>query len=71
MDPFYKKRTSYNASVAFDPADAATTRDTKINGGGGWAYDSQTGSICANYKSTETVPGTPNDTSWGTVYNLW
>ncbi len=71
QDPFYKKKTTYSASVAFSPTDLATDRDGKINGGGGWAYDSATGSICANYKSTDTVPGTPSDTSWGTSYNIW
>jgi len=71
QDPFYKKKTTYAASIAFDPTDAATDRDSKISGGGGWAYDSQSGRICANYKSTDTVPGTPIDTSWGTKYCLW
>jgi general secretion pathway protein G len=71
IDPFYKKRTTYSASVAFSSSDLATDRDGKINGGGGWAYNSQTGSVCANYKSTDTVPGTPNDTSWGSSYNIW
>jgi len=71
QDPFYKKKTAYSATIAFDPNEAATDRDVKINGGGGWAYDSQTGRICANYKSTDTTPGAPTDTSWGTTYNLW
>jgi general secretion pathway protein G len=71
IDPFYKKRTTYNAAVAFSPTDLATDRDGKINGGGGWAYDSQNGNVCANYKSTDTVPGAPNDTSWGSSYNIW
>ena len=71
QDPFYKKKTTYGATIPFDPTDAATDRDSKINGGGGWAYDSQTGRICADYKSTDTVPGAPIDTSWGTTYDLW
>ena len=71
IDPFYRVNTIDLASVAFSPSDAATSRDTKISGGGGWAYDSQSGRVCANYKSTETVPGDPSDTSWGTKYNLW
>ncbi len=71
QDPFYKKRTVYASSIYFDPNDAATDRDNKINGGGGWAYDSQTGRICADYKSTDTIVGTPIDTSWGSKYNIW
>jgi prepilin-type N-terminal cleavage/methylation domain-containing protein len=71
QDPFYKKKTIYAASVSFDPTDASTDRDTKISGDGGWAYDSQSGRVCANYRSTESVPGDPIDTSWGTKYNLW
>jgi len=71
QDPFYKKKTAYAASIAFDPNEAATDRDAKISGGGGWAYDSQTGRICGNYKSTDTTPGAPIDTSWGTKYCLW
>ena len=70
-DPFYKKKTVYNSAFVFDPTDAATDRDTKINGGGGWAYDSQTGRICGDYKSTDTVVGAPIDTSWGIAYNVW
>jgi type II secretion system protein G len=71
QDPFYKKKTVYAATAAFDPTDLATDRDAKINGGGGWAYDAASGRICSNYKSTDTVPGAPTDTSWGTSYNLW
>ena len=71
FDPFYKKKTVYLSSFVFDPTDAATDRDPKINGGGGWAYDSQTGRICADYKSTDTTVGAPIDTSWGAAYNVW
>jgi general secretion pathway protein G len=71
VDPFYKLKTVYYASLPFDPTDAATERDTKVNGGGGWAYDSQTGRICADYKSNDSTVGAPIDTSWGAAYNLW
>ena len=71
IDPFYRSNAIAVVPAIFSPIDAATERDTKITGGGGWAYDSQTGRVCANYKSTETVPGDPLDTSWGTKYNLW
>jgi prepilin-type N-terminal cleavage/methylation domain-containing protein len=71
IDPFYRANAVTVVPAIFSPIDAATERDSKIGGGGGWAYDSQTGRVCANYKSTETVPGDPLDTSWGTKYNLW
>ncbi len=71
VDPFYKKKAVYAATVSFDPTEVATDRDAKISGGGGWAFDSQTGRICANYYSTDTTTGDPIDTSWGVKYNLW
>ena len=72
IDPFYRSKTEVDVSVALDPSDTGTQRDTKIgSGGGGWVYDSKTGRVCANYVSTDTTAGAPSDTSWGTVYNLW
>jgi general secretion pathway protein G len=70
-DPFYKKKTVYLSSSVFDPTDVGTDRDGKVNGGGGWAYDSQTGRVCADYKSTDSTVGAPIDTSWGGAYNVW
>ena len=71
IDPFYRLNTVYLATAIFSPIDAATDRDANISGGGGWAYDSLTGRVCANYKSTDTTPGDPLDTSWGAAYNMW
>ncbi|MDD5492744.1 MAG: type II secretion system protein [bacterium] len=71
IDPFYRKNTYYVATAIFSPIDAATDRDANITGGGGWAYDSLTGRVCANYKSTDTTAGDPLDTSWGVEYNIW
>jgi general secretion pathway protein G len=71
VDPFYKSKTIYYSTAVFNPTDAAGDRDVMINGGGGWAYDSQTGRICADYKSTDSTTGAPIDTSWGAVYCLW
>ena len=72
IDPFYRSKAEEDVTVALDPADDGTARDGKISGtGGGWVYDSKTGRVCANYKSTDTTAGTPSDTSWGTAYNLW
>ncbi len=71
QDPFYKSKAVYAATETFDPTEDATDRDDKITGGGGWAYDSLTGRVCANYYSTDTTPGEPIDTSWGVKYNLW
>lgn len=70
-DPFYKSRVIYAVTAAIDPMDSAEDRDTKVSGGGGWAYDSFAGRVCANYKSTDTTTGNPIDTSWGTEYNIW
>lgn len=71
IDPFYRVNTVELVTSSFSPVDAATERDTKIAGGGGWAYDSLTGRVCANYKSTDTIAGNPSDTSWGIEYNIW
>lgn len=71
LDPFYKKKTVYAATDYFDPIESATDRDAKITGTGGWAYDSLTGRICANYYSTDQTTQFPIDTSWGSRYNLW
>ena len=72
IDPFYRSNAVYLATTSFNPGDVATDRDAKITGtGGGWAYDSLTGRVCANYRSTDTTAGDPSDTSWGVEYNLW
>ena len=71
IDPFYRLNSVTVVTASFSPSDVATDRDTKISGGGGWAYDSLTGRVCANYLSTDTTAGAPSDTSWGTKYNLW
>jgi prepilin-type N-terminal cleavage/methylation domain-containing protein len=71
IDPFYRTNTTAFTTGTLTPGEAATARDAKIAGGGGWTYDSANGRVCANYKSTDTVPGTPTDTSWGDAYNLW
>ncbi|MDD5131068.1 MAG: type II secretion system protein [bacterium] len=71
IDPFYRFNSVYVATAIFSPIDAATDRDANITGGGGWAYDSLTGRVCANYKSTDTTAGDPLDTSWGVEYNIW
>jgi len=71
IDPFYRTTMFYLATTIFSPIDAATDRDAIITGGGGWAYDSLTGRVCANYKSTDTTAGEPLDTSWGLKYNIW
>ncbi len=71
IDPFYRLNSVTVVTANFSPSDVATERDTKISGTGGWAYDSQTGRVCANYYSTDTTAGAPSDTSWGTKYNLW
>ena len=71
IDPFYRLNAVTVVAVEFSPSDGADNRDTKINGGGGWAYDSETGRVCANYKSTDTTAGEPLDTSWGLKYNIW
>ena len=71
IDPFYRSSTTAFSTGTLTPGEEATARDLKIGGGGGWAYDSNNGRVCANYKSTDTVPGSPTDTSWGTSYNLW
>ncbi|MDD5492422.1 MAG: type II secretion system protein [bacterium] len=71
IDPFYRLNTYQLVTASFSPSDVATDRDAKISGAGGWAYDSMTGRVCANYKSTDTTAGDPSDTSWGVEYNLW
>jgi prepilin-type N-terminal cleavage/methylation domain-containing protein len=71
IDPFYRLNTYQLTTTTFSPSDSAGDRDGKISGTGGWAYDSQTGRVCANYKSTDTTAGDPSDTSWGVEYNLW
>jgi len=72
IDPFYRSNSVYLATTTFNPGDVSTDRDAKITGtGGGWAYDSITGRVCANYRSTDTTAGDPSDTSWGVEYNLW
>lgn len=75
-DPFFRKKTVYQvtSSSPLDPDDSVNERDTKILGGGGWAYDSRVGRICANYHSvtdTIVIGGAPEDTSWGIRYNIW
>ena len=71
IDPFHRSQTTSFSTGALSPVDDADARDLKIGGGGGWAYDSNNGRICANYFSNDSVPGAPIDTSWGTSYNLW
>ena len=72
IDPFYRSNKIDPAETSFDPSDTPSARDARITGtGGGWAYDSQTGRVCANYFSTDTTAGTPLDTSWGITYNIW
>ncbi len=71
IDPFYRSKDVYLSTAIFSPIDLATERDANIIGGGGWAYDSLTGRVCANYFSTDTTAGLPLDTSWGAAYNVW
>ena len=71
IDPFYRANTTAFTTGTLTPGEVATARDAKVSGGGGWAYDSNNGRVAANYKSTDTVPGVPTDTSWGSAYNLW
>jgi prepilin-type N-terminal cleavage/methylation domain-containing protein len=71
IDPFYRANATAFTNGTLSPSETGTDRDSKIDGGGGWAYDSANGRICVNYKSTDTVPGAPIDTSWGTAYNVW
>ena len=71
IDPFYRSRTTAYTTGTLDPNETAVARDGKIGVGGGWAYESTNGRICPNYKSTDTVPGVPTDTSWGSAYNIW
>ena len=71
IDPFYRLNSTSLTTGTLEPGEDATARDVKIGGAGGWAYDSTNGRVCANYKSTDTVPGDPVDTSWGTSYNQW
>jgi prepilin-type N-terminal cleavage/methylation domain-containing protein len=72
IDPFYRSKSVFLATTDFSPIDTALQRDAKISGtGGGWAYDSITGRVCANYYSTDTTCGHPLDTSWGSEYNIW
>ncbi|MDD5259297.1 MAG: type II secretion system protein [bacterium] len=71
IDPFYRSKDVYLATAIFSPIDLATERDANITGAGGWAYDSLTGRVCANYFSTDTSAGVPLDTSWGAAYNIW
>ncbi len=76
IDPFFRKKTVYpvTAALPLDPDDSVSERDSKISGGGGWAYDSRVGRVCANYNSTadkSIIGEAPEDTSWGVRYNLW
>ncbi|MDD5132720.1 MAG: type II secretion system protein [bacterium] len=76
IDPFFRKKTVYQVTAAFplDPSDSVNARDGKISGGGGWAFDSRVGRVCANYHSTidnSIIGSSPEDTSWGERYNLW
>lgn len=76
IDPFFRKKTVYQVTAVspLDPSDSVSARDTKISGGGGWAYDSRVGRVCANYHSTidtGIIGGAPEDTSWGERYNIW
>jgi prepilin-type N-terminal cleavage/methylation domain-containing protein len=71
IDPFYRSKAQDPVSGSMSPSDNGAARDALISGGGGWAYDSKTGRVCANYKVADTTAGAPSDTSWGTCYNLW
>jgi prepilin-type N-terminal cleavage/methylation domain-containing protein len=76
IDPFFRKKAVYQVTAAFpmDPSDSVTARDSKISGGGGWAFDSRVGRVCANYHSTtdnSIIGAAPEDTSWGERYNVW
>ena len=75
-DPFFRSRTVYQVTSSYplDPGDTFVVRNSKITGGGGWAYDSRVGRICANYDSandTSIVGLLPEDSSWGARYNIW
>ncbi|MFH1783793.1 MAG: type II secretion system protein [bacterium] len=71
IDPFYRSHDSSYATGMLMPGEDATARDAKIDGGGGWAYDSTYGRVCLNVESTDTLSSEPADVSWGTSYNLW
>lgn len=76
IDPFFRSKSIYmvTASLPLDPSDSILVRDTKISGGGGWAYDSRVGRLCANFHSVNdrTLTGSlPEDVSWGDFYNIW
>ncbi|MFH1238714.1 MAG: type II secretion system protein, partial [bacterium] len=71
IDPFYRANSTAFTTATLTPGETAAQRAGKIGGGGGWAYDSLNGRVCANYLDTDTVVGTPTDTSWGSAYNLW
>jgi prepilin-type N-terminal cleavage/methylation domain-containing protein len=76
VDPFFKKKSVYQVTAVspLDPSDSVSARDAKISGGGGWAFDSRVGRVCANYHSTNDnsiIGGAPEDTSWGERYNIW
>jgi len=75
-DPFFRLKTVYpvTSGAPLDPADTFIVRNSKITGGGGWAYDSRVGRICANYDSANDaaiVGLLPEDSSWGLRYNIW
>ncbi len=71
IDPFHRSKATAASSGVLLPTDDATGRNGKITGGGGWAYDSINGRICANYYTTDTTVGDPTDTTWGSEYCLW
>ena len=75
-DPFFRSKTVFPviSAAPLDPADTFIDRNAKISGGGGWAYDSRVGRICANYDSANDVAIVgmlPEDSSWGLRYNIW
>ncbi len=76
VDPFFRKKDVYQVTAVspMDPSDSVSVRDSKISGGGGWAFDSRVGRVCANYHSTidhSIIGDAPEDTSWGERYNIW
>ena len=73
IDPFYRsKQTSFTTGGTLTPGETGASREAKIDAtGGGWAYDSTNGRVCADYAEDDSTAGTPMDDSWGTAYNLW
>lgn len=71
VDPFYGSNAITFTKGTLTPGERAIVRDTKISGGGGWAYDPVGGRVCVNVKSIDPVSDDIIDTTWGDEYNSW